>query len=100
MNPLPGNGGIPSNTLLVDGNLDLLLWASVAVIVVILGMMVWMAWHSGERRERLICPVRLRSARVLMQVTASGRPKDVIRCSIFGRRPMTCGKPCMRELGA
>jgi len=95
MNPLTVNGGIPSNPLLVNGYLELITLLSVAAVVVVFGMMLWMARGTDKRRERLVCPARLRGARVLMRVAPNGRPRDVIRCSIFGRRPITCGKVCM-----
>lgn len=97
MNPLPGNGGIPSNPLFVNGSLEVIMLVSVAALLVILGMMLWMAFGTGKRRERLVCPARLRGARVLMRIAPNGRPTDVIRCSIFGRRPITCGKVCLHQ---
>jgi hypothetical protein len=47
-------------------------------------------WHA-----RLRCPVRLRPARVAFRIGADGRPADVLRCSIFGRRPVACDKACL-----
>jgi hypothetical protein len=47
--------------------------------------------------QRLFCPVRRRLAKVTFLVTAAGQRIDVVRCTIFGRRPITCGKVCTAE---
>lgn len=90
MNPIPQDGGIPAVSLFANGYLDLLMLVALASVAVVLGMMLWSARDADRRRERIICPVRLRPARVVF-----GRhPMHVVRCSIFGRRPITCGKVC------
>ena len=73
----------------------LLLLLTVVSLVVLFAMSLrelrgFSRWHA-----RLRCPVRLRSARVLFRIEGDGRPADVLRCSIFGRRPVTCGKACL-----
>lgn len=94
MNPMPHDGGIPTIPIFVNGYLDLLMLVTIASLAVIFGMILWTAWGANRRRERVLCPVRLRRARVVFRLAPDGRPSDVIRCSIFGRRPITCGKVC------
>ncbi len=94
MNPMPSDGGIPATPLFVNGYLDLLMILAVASLAVIFGMILWNAWGASRHRERIFCPVRLRRAWVVFRLAPNGGPTDVIRCSIFGRRPITCGKLC------
>jgi hypothetical protein len=68
---------------------------SVASLVFILGMLVWAAWNTIRERVRLDCPVRRRRATLLFRLAPSGRRLDVLRCSVFGARPITCGKVCL-----
>ena len=67
----------------------------IAVLLVIAGMAVRDIGRAYFRRERFVCPVRLRRVRVLFRLWPDGAREDVIRCSVFGRRPVTCGKVCL-----
>jgi hypothetical protein len=67
----------------------------IAVLLVISGMSVRDIGRVYFRRERVVCPVRLRRVRVLFRLWPDGAREDVIRCSVFGRGPVTCGKACL-----
>jgi hypothetical protein len=67
----------------------------IAALLVISGMAVRDIGRAYFRRERLVCPVRLRRVRVLFRLWPDGAREDVIRCSVFGRSPVTCGKACL-----
>lgn len=96
MNPIPP-GAIPTNLLVVHGYLEVLL----LLIVVSLGVLFALSLRElrgvDRWRDRLRCPVRLRTARVEFRLGGDGKPTDVLRCSIFGRRPITCGKACLHQ---
>ena len=94
MNPMPQEGGIPDVSLFVNGYVQILMLVAILSLAVILGMMLWTAWMSDRRSERIFCPVRLRRAWVTFRLGPNGQATDVVRCSIFGRRPPTCGKVC------
>jgi hypothetical protein len=97
MIPIPHDGGIPSISLFVNGYLDLLMVLSLVGLVLVFAVMLWAARSAGRRRELLLCPVRLRRAGVLFRLAPNGARTDVIRCSVFGRRPITCGKACIQR---
>src|SRR5437667_12852151 len=94
MNPIPP-GVIPHGPVAVHGYLEFLLLLTVASLVVLFVMSLREVRGLHRWRERLRCPVRLRPARVDFRIGAEGRPADVLRCSIFGRRTITCGKACL-----
>lgn len=93
MNPIP-QAPIPTGTLFLNGYLELL---AVASILVIVGMTLWVVRSAIRERVRLMCPVRLRRVRVLFRLAPDGKRADVLRCSVFGRRPITCGKVCLHH---
>jgi len=95
MNPIPQAGPIPT-TLFTNGSLQALMLLTVVSLAVIFVMMLWTMWHATRERVRLRCPVRLRRVRVLFRLGAAGERIDIVRCSIFGRRPVTCGKVCLQ----
>jgi hypothetical protein len=51
--------------------------------------------RTERHGERVFCPLYLRPARVVFRTKPGGERVDVIRCSVFGRRPLTCGKGCL-----
>lgn len=63
--------------------------------MIVFGMMLWKGRLTTREFLRLRCPVRLRPARVHFRLAPTGERIDVVRCSVFGRRPITCGKVCM-----
>jgi hypothetical protein len=95
MNPIPPTGPI-STTFLTNGSLHALMLITIASLAVIFVMMLWTMWHATREITRLRCPVRLRRVRVLFRLGEAGERIDIVRCSIFGRRPVTCGKACLR----
>jgi hypothetical protein len=97
MQPLPNEGGIPSGTIVVNGYLDMIMLITIASLLIIFAMMLWMGWRAGKRRERVSCPVRLRKATITSSMSLTGKRIDVLRCSIFGNRPITCGKACVHQ---
>ena len=94
MNPIP-SGLTPSMPLSVNGYLEVLLLLAVFSLVVLFAMGLREIRRAYTRRERIFCPVRLRRARVRFRLWPDGERADVIRCSVFGRRPITCGKACL-----
>lgn len=94
MNPIP-TGAILQTSVVVE--LEALLLLTVASLVVIFLMSLRELRGGSRWRARLRCPVRLRTARVAFRIGADGKPADVVRCSIFGRRPITCGKACLHH---
>jgi len=94
MNPIP-SVPIPTWPMTTNGYLDVVLLVSIASIMVVFAMLLWRAWPTVRERLSLICPVRLRRARVHFSLAPTGERMDVLRCSIFGRRPISCGKVCM-----
>jgi hypothetical protein len=97
MNPvtIPQPGPLPT-TLFANGYLHALMLITIASLAVIFVMMLWTMWRATRERVRLRCPVRLRRARVLFRLGAAGERIDILRCSIFGHRPVTCGKTCLQ----
>jgi len=97
MNPIPiPQPGPIATTLYTNGYLHALTLITIASLAVIFVMMLWTMWHATREGARLRCPLRLRRARILFRLGDAGERIDVIRCSIFGRRPVTCGKACLR----
>jgi hypothetical protein len=94
MNPIPQGGPIPT-ALFANGYLNAIMLITLASLCVIFVVMLWTMWRATREGARLHCPVRLRRARVLFRLGMSGERVDVIRCSIFGRRPISCGKVCL-----
>jgi hypothetical protein len=80
----------------IQALLEVALVLVIGALLVISGMAVRDIGRAYFRRERLVCPVRLRRVRVLFRLRPDGAREDVIRCSVFGRRPLTCGKVCLR----
>jgi len=93
--PIPQPGPVPT-TLFTNGYLHALMLVTIVSLAVIFVMMLWTMWRATRERARVRCPVRLRRARVLFRLGAAGERTDVVRCSIFGRRPVTCGEACLR----
>jgi hypothetical protein len=93
MNPIPYGWTMPFS---VTGFLALLLVVAVGSVAVMVFMMMWAAHREGRQRVRIFCPVRLKHARVLLGLGATGAPVEVLACSEFGRRTLTCGSACLR----
>jgi hypothetical protein len=96
MNPIPP-GVAPPVSVALNGYLEVLLLLVVASLIVLFIMALREIGGASRRRERLFCPERLRRVRVLFRLWPDGEPADVIRCSVFGRRPVTCGKVCLNR---
>jgi hypothetical protein len=77
--------------------MEFILLLTIASLVVLFALAMNEIRGAYRRRERLFCPVRLRRVRVLFRLWPDGAPADVIRCSVFGRRPVTCGKVCLNR---
>ena len=92
MNPIPP-GPMAGPWLSVNGVLEFIMLLTIASIAVLLVMSL--NELRGHYRARLRCPVRLRPARVDFEIGPGGKPTDVLRCSIFGRGALTCGKACL-----
>jgi hypothetical protein len=97
MNPIPQAGPVPTPVLFVNGYLELIMLLSIVSLVVIFGMLFWTIWGVTRERLRLFCPVRLRPVRVLFRLAPDGKRVDILRCSVFGRRPISCGKVCLHQ---
>ena len=67
----------------------------IVAVLAVYAAMTWLGDHANELREYLYCPVRLRMAKVIFQTGPGGERTDIVGCSIFGRRPITCGKACL-----
>jgi hypothetical protein len=96
MNPIP-QAPIPTPALFVNGYLELIMLLSIVSLLVIFGMFFWSIRHVTRERLSLFCPVRLRRVRVLFRLAPDGKRTDILRCSVFGRRPVTCGKVCLQQ---
>jgi hypothetical protein len=94
MNPIPQIGPIPT-WLYVNGYLHAIMLITIASVCVIFILMLWTMWRATREGARLRCPVRLRRAHVRFRLGLYGERIDVIRCSVVGRRPITCGKVCL-----
>jgi hypothetical protein len=94
--PLP----IPVSPVETNGYLQLMALVAAAAVAIMFGMMLWRGRPTARERLRLRCPVRLRTARVLFRLAPTGERVDVVRCSVFGRRPISCGKMCLHPAAA
>ena len=94
MNPVPPSV-FPTGSYPVDGYLEILTMAGLVAFMVMLGIFAWSVLHSNQESERFVCPVRLRRIRAVFRLDDDGRRVDVLRCSVFRRRAITCGKPCV-----
>ena len=94
MNPIPQTGPI-GTALFTNGWLHVMMLITIVSLAMIFVMMLWTMWQATREGARLRCPVRLRRVRVLFRLGAAGERIDVLRCSVFGRRPITCGKVCL-----
>jgi hypothetical protein len=87
---------VPGGEAMNPMPLELVMVATIAALLVVFGALLWRALRSVAReRARVICPVRLRPAKVGFALAPDGTRADVLRCSVFGRRPITCGKACL-----
>ena len=96
MNPIP-QAPLPTPPLFVNGYLELIMLLSIVSLLVIFGMLFWSIRDVTRERLSLFCPVRLRRVRVLFRLAPDGKRTDIVRCSVFGRRPVTCGKVCLHQ---
>jgi hypothetical protein len=96
MNPVPPGVFPTGSSLPVDGYLHLLLTIGLAALIIVLGIVLWSLVCWKREHACLLCPVRLRWVRAVFRLDDEGRRIDVLRCAVFGRRPITCGKPCLR----
>jgi len=99
MNPVPP-GMFPTGSYPVDGYLHGLMINVFVALMVMAGIVVWSVLHWNEEPARFFCPVRLRRVRAVFRLDEHGRRIDVLRCSVFGRRPLSCGKACLRTAPA
>ena len=95
MNLIPHDGAMPTGPFFGNGYPGVLLLLTIASLFVVFGMMLWALRRVTRERKRLLCPVRLRSVRVLFRLAPDGARTEVLRCSVFGRRPITCGQVCL-----
>lgn len=95
MTAIPYDGVMPPLPLPADGYATLIMLLGIASAVVVFGMMLWAIRGTVRRRERINCPVQLRPARVLFALGPGYARRDIVRCSLFGRRRVTCGKVCL-----
>jgi hypothetical protein len=91
MNPIPP--AIPTLPIGI-GYVDLFMLLSIVALMVIFGLMLWPG-SAMRDRERLVCPERQKSVRVVFGLGPGGRRVDVLRCSVFGHGPVTCEKRCL-----
>ena len=94
MNSIPAGGPLTS-PILTNGYLELIMLISIASLMVIFALMLRALLRANRERTRIQCPARLRRVRILFGLAPDGRRTNVIRCSVFGRRPITCGKVCL-----
>ena len=96
MNPIPPvHPSVPDAVMFANGYLDLLLVLTMASLAIIFGLMLWNVRDVLRERTKIFCPVRLRAVKVVFGLARNGNRTDVLRCSVFGRRPLTCGKACL-----
>ena len=93
MNPVPP--GVPSGSYPVDGYLYILMAITLVAVVIVAGILIWSVMSWNREPARFLCPVRRRRLRVIFRLDDAGRRIDVLRCAVFGRRPITCGKVCL-----
>ena len=65
-------------------------------LAAVFGLMFWSIRNTLRERIRLLCPLGFHSVRVLFRLAPDGTRQDVLRCSVFGRHPVTCPKVCLR----
>ena len=98
MNPIPPGVMPMPAPFAMSGYVQVLLILTVVSFIALFVMMALRDIRKADRRRvRLVCPVRLRRVRVLFRLWPDGEPADVLRCSVFGRRPLTCGKACLNH---
>jgi hypothetical protein len=95
MNPIPQ--APLDSPLLRNGYFDLPVLLIILSLLILFGVGVLSLRTSRRQGVRLFCPVRLRRVAVLFRLGRDGRRVDVERCSVFGRRPITCGKVCLHD---
>jgi hypothetical protein len=78
-----------------NGYFDLPMIVIVVSLLVLFGVGLLSLRRPTRERVRLFCPVRLRRVGVLFRLGRDGERVDVERCSVFRRRPITCGKVCL-----
>ena len=93
MNPVPP--GVVSGSYPVDGYLYVLMGVALAALIIVLAIFIWSVLSWNRESARLFCPVRLRRIRAVFRLDEEGRRIDVLRCTAFGRKPITCGKMCL-----
>ena len=93
MNPVPPGVFFPPYS--VDSHLSVLVAVAVMALIIVLGTIVWSVLSWNREPVRLVCPARLRRVRAVFRLDRNGKRIDVLRCSVFGRRPITCGKVCL-----
>lgn len=95
MNPMPPNGAIPTTPLFVNGYVEVVMLLSILSLFVVFGMLLWSARAERRQRAMVVCPLRMRPTPVLFRLGRTGVRTDVLRCSVFGRGAVTCGKSCL-----
>jgi hypothetical protein len=78
-----------------NGYFDLPMIIIVVSLLVLFGVGLLSLYTPKRERVRLFCPVRLRRVAVRFRLARNGERVDIERCSVFGRRPVTCGKVCL-----
>jgi hypothetical protein len=92
MTPVGPGDGILDRILSPDGSG--LGWLVLLLVVTAAGIL-WLVHGARYARRRLRCPVHGRMATVRFRREESGRPAEVVRCSLFGRLPVTCDGSCL-----
>ena len=90
----------PIGPVPVDTYLDLLPLVGIVALIMLIGILAWGTLTWNREAVHLFCPARRRWVRAVFRLDADGRRTDVLRCSVFGRRPITCGKPCLGTAAA
>jgi hypothetical protein len=94
MNPFPPLT-VPTEAIPVAAFADPIMLAAMIALVVVFAMLLWSARSALQRRERRVCPERLRPAKLRVAVGPAGNAIDVLRCSLVGPGPVTCSKACI-----
>jgi hypothetical protein len=97
MNPIFPSGAIPATPIFLNGYMDLIVVLTAAALAIMFGVILWNVRDLTRERKWIFCPVWLRPVRVLFRLAPDGARSDVLRCSVFGRRPITCGKVCLHH---
>jgi hypothetical protein len=95
MNPMPSSGTIPTTPFLVNGYVEFAMVLSVLSLLVVFGMLLWSTRAERRQRVTVVCPLRMRPTSVLFRLGLTGIRTEVIRCAVFGRGAVTCGKACL-----